>query len=84
MNREFSSKLSELMHKYEEKDIEIKNLKGKNEEKNKEINQLIEKLNAFQENLSSENTLKDKKEAKLQLIEKELQEIKKLTDLKEV
>ena len=44
----------------------------------------MEKLRVSEENLTSENVIKEKKESKLQIIEKELQEIKKLTGLKEV
>lgn len=54
------------------------------DEKDDEIIDLMEKLRLSEENLTSENTLKEKKDSKLQIIEKELQEIKKLTGLKEV
>ena len=54
------------------------------DEKDDEIIDLMEKLRVSEENLTSENAIKEKKESKLHIIEKELQEIKKLTGLKEV
>lgn len=84
LNREFSLKLAEMKMKYEEKEYEIKNLREKISDKNKEIQIILENKRVFQETLATENLNKEKNDAKLQMIEKELNEIKKITASKEV
>lgn len=84
LNREFSLKLTEMKMKYEEKEYEIKKLREKIDDKNKEIQIILENKRVFQENLANENLNKEKNDAKLQMIEKELNEIKKITASKEV
>lgn len=87
-NRELSIKLAEIKMKCDEKEYESRKLKEKLEEKTKEINQFSEKLKTTQEKLSTESQLlkgiEEKKDLKLQMIEKELLEIKKILALKEV
>jgi len=83
-NRELTNKLNELKHKLEEKECEITGFYRRLDEKDEEIIDIMEKLRVSEENLASESGVKDKKDTKLQMIEKELQEIKKLTGLKEV
>ena len=84
LNREFSLKRTEMKMKHEEKEYEIKKLREKIDDKNKEIQKILENKRVFQENLANENLNKEKNDAKLQMIEKELNEIKKITASKEV
>ena len=83
-NRELSAKLSDISHKFSEKECEIHKISSEFFEKTKENDILSEKLKVLQENLSLENSSKEKKDVKLLMIEKELFEINKITALKEV
>jgi len=83
-NREISVKLSDISHKFAEKEGEIQKISSEYFKKTQENELLFDKIKVLQENLSLENTSKEKKDAKLLMIEKELFEIKKITALKEV
>ena len=84
INRELTNKLTDAKLRFDEKNSEIRQLKEEISKKAMEVQILQEKNKLSEENLSIGNQSKEKKEQKLQMIEKELQEIKKLTGLKEV